>query len=140
MIESKEFDRLNKRLVFKDVEGKTINIPKYYVDIKKVILGFYPSIEEVLDLESVNSTSLILQNIFRRDNLYPIIELAGGHLICIDLSTQNFNKVYYVDFDFGVFFLDLTLDNFIQKLEDPIDYASLAEEDYEKIREGTYRI
>lgn len=50
-------------------------------------------------------------------NVFPFLGITGGCVIAIGYGSSNTGKIYYYDFDFGIFELDATIEEFLAGLK-----------------------
>lgn len=49
--------------------------------------------------------------------VFPFLGITGGNVIAIGYGGSNKGKIYYYDFDFGIFELDATIEEFLAGLK-----------------------
>lgn len=119
---------MNEYIIVQNLIGKISDTPlckelltkkldvSLYENLKNKIPDEYLYIEEIFpkdEIESIwNNFKPYLQDI----RIFPFIGTLGEGTICIGYDEKNYGKIYYFDFDFGCFFLEDCLDDFINKL------------------------
>lgn len=86
--------------------------------IKNKVPDEYVLVDEVISSESLNKVYELCKSSLEEYNLdlFPVLSLLGGHLICAKSIENNFH-FYYVDFDFGCFKLAESVGEFLELVE-----------------------
>jgi len=72
-------------------------------------------VSEVFEESEWEEISRNVNIILREHNVLPLMHTLGDNLICIGEGRANFGKIYYYDFDFGIFELEDSLKSFLDK-------------------------
>lgn len=130
-----------KNLATLQIESKMIDL-RNYNHVYEEVTDYLLEIEEVIKADGDDGIENILsrvQEMVEEYNIVPIIKIVGGSVICLGNQKENENHIYYYNNDFGIFKLDESIDVFISKLEQNIDYDSLTDEEWEQVDNGTYK-
>jgi hypothetical protein len=114
-----------ERRRFIEKVGETISISdavKLCVDVKKYpklsieIPDDFILIESLFNIEEMKDVYENFKPYLQEYNVFPFLETLGGNVICVGESSNNYGKIYYFDFDFGIFELDENLSCFVDNL------------------------
>lgn len=106
---------------YPDLLGRDIDL-SYYPSIEEETCGGEISIEEIYSADEANAIYLELKpyidnpDISSESQIIPIIRSLGNVFICLGTGEHNKGFVYLLDFDFGCFLLDKSLNLFLSKL------------------------
>jgi len=94
---------------------------------KQIVVSRYPqlaeeTLDELLEIDEVfpeNELDMIykrFQPYLGQYGVFPFLGILGGNVIAIGNTSANHEQIYYYDFDFGMFELDSTLEEFLDRL------------------------
>jgi hypothetical protein len=125
----------------KKIEKKILNLSKNYPLIKKEISITFAEIDEVVPIEGENNIEEVIEwtlNDLREYGIVPVITLTGGSIICLGVKDDNESQFFYFDYDFGIYKMNDTIEEFIEKLEPAIDYDSLTDAGWDALDTDEY--
>ena len=124
-----------------EIIKRIINLSKNYSSVKEEVSMAFIEIEKVIPIEGekgieevINWTSEDLEDY----GVVPIAGVSSGNLLCLGINEENKNQIFYFDYDFGIYKLDNQIKDLINKLEDPIDYDSLTDEELYSLSSDEY--
>ena len=115
------------------------NIPEEYIEFLKSINGgevfkedfdlcqidakfatgscpFFIAIESFFSFEILPDVWENTKDEYQKEKLFPIAEVLGGDVICINFSKEKKGEIFYHSYDFGYLKLSDSLNNFINSL------------------------
>lgn len=93
-----------------------------YPSVEDETCGGEVSLEELYSSDEVKAIYIELKpyldnpDISSESQIIPIIRSLGNVFICLGIGEYNKGFVYLLDFDFGCFLLDKSLNDFLSKL------------------------
>lgn len=114
---------LEKLSQYPSLLQKEIDLSKYPF-VENETCGGEVSIDDLYSLNEAESNYMKLKpyienpDISFESQIVPIISSYGNVFVCLGVGHENKGFVYLLDFDFGCFLLDRTLDDFLSKLID----------------------
>ncbi len=88
-----------------------------YVALSSQIPDDVLVIDEVFPEEELDVINERFQPYLKEYGVYPFLGVLGGNVVAIGFKDSNHGKIFYYDFDFGIFELDATLDEFLTGLQ-----------------------
>ena len=104
-----------KALLDQNILNKKVDI-SLYEKLKREIPDKYVYLEEIFPEDEIEEIWNNYKPYLQEHKIFPFIGTLGETVICIGYDERNYGKIYYFDFDFGCFFLEENLDNFVKKL------------------------
>ncbi len=89
-----------------------------YPHIKEEITDNFLILLEHITLEEFDSVWENCEKYITPHLVAPIIDELGGNTICIGVQDNNKGNIFYLDDEFGFFFLDNNIETFLAKLKD----------------------
>ena len=74
-------------------------------------------IDEVFPEEELDSINERFEPYLKEYSVFPFLGILGGNVVAIGYGNSNEGRIYYYDFDFGIFELDATIEEFLNGLE-----------------------
>ena len=99
-----------------EVLAKTINVSRY-TDLANEIADDVLIIDEVFPEDELDTISKRFAPYLADYAVFPFLGVLGGNVIGVGYGPSNGGRVYYYDFDFGIFELDETVEQFLEGLE-----------------------
>ena len=126
-------EKLN--LVKEILETITLNLTEYKLDtdflgeLKKELPDTALLITEVFPKDELEEIYKSFSPYLEDNKILPFASTLGDSNFCIGFSKENFGKIYYQDFDFGLFKVTDSMESFIKALrkKDTKDYLLLGE-------------
>ena len=124
-----------------EIVKKIINLSKNYPSVKQEISMAFIEIEKVIPIEGEKGIEQVINwtlEDLEDHGIVPIAGVSSGNLLCLGVNEENKNQIFYFDYDFGMFKLDNQIKELIDKLEEPIDYDSLTDEELYSLSSDEY--
>ncbi len=88
-----------------------------YPSLRAGIPDKYIYLENIFNENEIDEISELFKPYVTEYEIIPVIAGYGNQTICIGYGESNFGKVYYFDFDFGIFNLGCSITEFISALK-----------------------
>lgn len=95
---------------------KHIDVSRYPV-LSEEILDDVLEIDEVFLETELDEISDRFKEYLADYSVLPFLGIVGGNVVCVGISSTNSGRVFYYDFDFGIFELDESIDDFVNALQ-----------------------